>query len=865
MGSLACSYDAAARTLRINADGGTGSPERTNVISRQADGVILWASTASVGSRAAAACGTAETGIATVANTDIVELTGTTIGVKDNVHVVNVGTDPRGAAETFVGSGIEFRLTYDANAFPNGDSLKIVGSGGVDVITVGTTAITLDSAGTKIVPLGAPYAGLRIEGGYGNDTISGAGSAATGGRATRALDVNAGVGRDIIVGGDGADVLRGDVGNDDLTGGLGRDFVYGDNNDDVLRTADGLNDPGIDGGIGADTAYFDDPLDSPVGVETLHPSGPPEPPPATGECTYSSSTRTLTVVVPAGGEATLARRSSGEFAFGVGAAAPANCPGTAATTDAIRVHGAAGSAEKLIVDITGGLFWGGSDGPGTDYSEIAVDLGDAATDTVVMRTITYGMVLGQNGLAFDDDGDVEMSFAHRYAIEMQGGTFGSISDPMDLSAAGSVASGTGGPWPAPVLIVAAENGSVIHGGSAGDTLVGSRVRDEIHGGLGNDTINGDGNDDQLRGDGGDDTVRGELGDDALYGGAGADSLYGGEENDSLDARDADGAADAVIDGGNGNDTGFADPADPAALSVESLTIETPPPPGPCTFDNVAAHLNVTIAAGGTATLDVAGDRIRVDGAPCPGTTTTIDRIYVNGALGSAETLVVDLRGGAFAPGKTDESVVIEEGEFYTTPTSEIETFLVLGRDAGDTVRIIGTDGDDSIHAGLNGIAFSATQELNVKGQGHVTGAALLTVEMHGLGGRNLLSVGTAGATGGGGVIGRLFAGDLGDTLRGASAPDELFGGAGNDILEGNLGNDTILGGAGVDRLTGGGGNDTLTGGSGADTLIGSDGDDTLRADDDENDPQISGGTGVDTAYYDAGIDPLPIAETRIQA
>ena len=38
------------------------APERTNVISRQTDGVILWASTATVGSRAAAPCGTAETG-----------------------------------------------------------------------------------------------------------------------------------------------------------------------------------------------------------------------------------------------------------------------------------------------------------------------------------------------------------------------------------------------------------------------------------------------------------------------------------------------------------------------------------------------------------------------------------------------------------------------------------------------------------------------------------------------------------------------------------------------------------------------------------------------------------------------------------
>ncbi len=394
---------------------------------------------------------------------------------------------------------------------------------------------------------------------------------------------------------------------------------------------------------------------------------------------------------------------------------------------------------------------------------------------------------------------------------------------------------------------------------------GAPDRDEIHGGAGNDTIRGGRNVDELRGDAGNDTISGEIGEDALYGGPGVDSLFGGDEDDSLDARDADGAADAVIDGGNGTDTGFADPADPAAVSVETLTVETPPPPGLCTFDIIASQLNVAIPAGGSATLDVAGDRVRVDGVPCPGTTTTIDRIYVNGAAGSLETLVIDLAGGAFAPGKNDESVVVEEGELYTSPTSEIEIFPVLGRDAGDTVRILGTAGDDSIHAGYNGVSFDASLELDLKMPCCSAGVTPLTYELYGLGGRNLLSTATAGVTGGGVVYQRLFAGDLGDTLR-AGGPGELHGGAGADILEGGIGNDVLLGGGGADQLTGGQGNDTLTGGAGADTMIGSAGDDLFRADDDEKDVIISGGSGLDTAYYDAGIDPLPVAvETKIAA
>jgi Ca2+-binding RTX toxin-like protein len=208
--------------------------------------------------------------------------------------------------------------------------------------------------------------------------------------------------------------------------------------------------------------------------------------------------------------------------------------------------------------------------------------------------------------------------------------------------------------------------------------------------------------------------------------------------------------------------------------------------------------------------------------------------------------------------------VIEEGEFSTSPTSEIEILPVLGRDAGDTIRILGTVGDDSIHAGHDGASFDATQELDLKAQPWFGGAPL-TFELYGLGGRNLLSVGTAGPTGGGNVLGRLFAGDLGDTLRGGGLADELHGGAGADDLEGLGGDDVLLGGAGADRLVGGLANDLLDGGSGIDTLTGSGGDDVMHADDDEADAAISGGSGIDTAHYDAGVDPNPIAEVRIPA
>ena len=733
---------------------------------------------------------------------------------------------------------------------------------------MGTTGIILDRIGvTKVHTFGGPYRALRIEGGLGNDTISGAGSESTGAPATRELDIDAGGGRDIVVGGQGDDVIRGGVGNDDLTGGGGRDFVYGDNNDDILRTADLLNDSRVDGGPGADTAYFDESLDTPIAVETLYPQStpPPPPPPPAGPCTYDAATKTLTAVIPPGFEGILARLSNGAFAFALSPSAPEPCPGTAATTEKIIVRGSPGSHERLALDTTGGAFWGGSDEPGTDYTLVAVDLGDEGVDNVVFTNLSRPFNLGENGLALDDDGDLEFTFAHRYAIEIDGGNATSIVTPPTFSAAGSATAGTGAPWQAPVLISAADNGSVIYGGAGADTLVGSELRDEIHGGAGNDTIRGGGNVDEIRGGDGDDTIRGERGDDALYGDAGVDSLFGGEEDDSLDAREPTGGADAVIDGGTGTDTAYVDPADPGAIAVETVVVETPPPPGPCLLDPIAGRLTVSLPAGGSAVLDVVGNQIRVDGAPCQGTTTTVDTIRVEGVSGSAETLTVDLRGGRFVPGRTDESVVKEEGEISTSPESEIEIVVDLGDDAGDTVRIYGTDGDDTITAGSRGASFDATLELDLKSE-WAFGAPALTYEMHGLGGRNVLSVTGGGPLAAGGIVGRLFAGDLGDTLRGGPLADELRGGNGADTIDGVDGNDVLFGGAGADRLTAGSGNDSLTGGAGADILIGNDGDDMFRADDDENDPTISGGSGVDTAYYDEGIDPKPAAvEVRIPA
>jgi Ca2+-binding RTX toxin-like protein len=405
----------------------------------------------------------------------------------------------------------------------------------------------------------------------------------------------------------------------------------------------------------------------------------------------------------------------------------------------------------------------------------------------------------------------------------------------------------------------------------------------VHGGGGDDHVfggagallDGGGGDDELRGGDGNDTLEGGPGNDTISGGNGLDRLLGGDDDDVLDARDPDAPPvgtvipDAEIDGGPGADTAYVDRGERArAVAVETI-VGDDAPASPCDWSD--GQLNVVVPAGGEATLSVVGSEILLDGSPCPGATTANTAgILVFGPAGSTETLVVDQRTGAFAPGHVDERVVAEPGQYDPTGLSELEIMVALGNDAGDTLRVYGTDGDDLMYVGRYGVSLNGDNDVDVYG-GHdmlhpVTPLGLVT-EVHALGGRNTIDGRGSAFTGWESAAPkRFYGGDGDDTLIGGLGLDQLFGGGGNDVLEGRDGNDELDGGAGADILRGAAGNDTLTGGAGADTLSGADGDDVLRADDDEADTTISGAAGVDTAYYDHGLDPNPGAvEVKIRA
>jgi Ca2+-binding RTX toxin-like protein len=121
--------------------------------------------------------------------------------------------------------------------------------------------------------------------------------------------------------------------------------------------------------------------------------------------------------------------------------------------------------------------------------------------------------------------------------------------------------------------------------------------------------------------------------------------------------------------------------------------------------------------------------------------------------------------------------------------------------------VLGTPGDDAIFVGQNGVA------LNADGDVDVTFAPLPSgLEIRGGGGGGRNSINGQGSQG----AGARFQGEL-----------VLYGG--------------------------------LTGDEGADSFAGSAGNDTLVAVDGAADVQLSGASGTDTAHFDAGLDPTPVA------
>ena len=109
-------------------------------------------------------------------------------------------------------------------------TIRIFGGAGNDTITVSIPG------NTRIKTI--------LNGGTGNDTITGGNGSDT---------IRGGQGNDTLCGGRGKDTLRGGAGNDSLAGGQGNDTLSGGRGKDTLRGGAGQN--ALDGGAGIDAFY----------------------------------------------------------------------------------------------------------------------------------------------------------------------------------------------------------------------------------------------------------------------------------------------------------------------------------------------------------------------------------------------------------------------------------------------------------------------------------------------------------------------------------------------------------------------------------------------------------------------------------
>ena len=558
-------------------------------------------------------------------------------------------------------------------------------------------------------------------------------------------------------------------------------------------------------------------------------------------CEYDGVSHTLALTMTPTSTATLVIHGD-EIWWGE---VPKQCgSATTTNTDSISIVGAVGTSETLILDQRGGFF-----GPGatpesnTPEIEISTALGDTND-----RVIVYGtegrdyMAGGQSGMATSTDGDTDITFSpstFQLDLHLLGG-----DDHFDARGTGGAGLKFLGP-------------TTIFGGEGDDDLLrGSAVADVIDGGPGEDVLDAQDGDDILRGGPGNDTLGAGGGADSIEGGAGIDTMNGSEGDDTFYAQDDE--ADASISGGQGFDVAYIDTGvDPTPVTVEHVIGDDTPPPPPvtgCTYDAVTKAAKATLAPGATATLDVDGAQIRFGTTPVAcgaATTTNTDSILVTGAAGSVESITIDLAGGHFAPGATVES-----------GTSEIEISLLLG-DETDLVKV-----QRHVRSRHDRGRYQRRRPHDGHRRRRDAGRRdPPSSRSSALRAPNTLS-GRGGSGAGDDFPSKLIlrAGDSGDTLEGGASHDQLYGGAGNDVLSGRDGNDTVSGGAGNDSVTGNEGDDELVGGAGVDALIAGGGDDTIWGDDDEADTNLNGGPGIDTAYYDLGVDPTPVAvETKIPA
>jgi Ca2+-binding RTX toxin-like protein len=454
--------------------------------------------------------------------------------------------------------------TFDASAFPGPVDLE--GGTGNDTLTGGGSGDTLGAPSPNPIPGGAEETGgdLLIGGG-GNDTLRGGPDedfvqelGVPGPVTVGASSMNA-RGNDTLNGVETV-LLTGDSGNNTITASAfgGTVILDGGAGDDTLTgTAQGDS---IRGGPGSDT------MNGGGGNNDLLSE-------ATGSAT--SAALTDTTLTGFGGAPS---ESIASFESAVLNGSPGN--------DTFDASGYAGFAQlrgndgddTLMGGPGDGLFNGGA-GTDTvrDTNVAGATVGATSMDAHGTDTLGAIEVVSLTGTSGNNTIDAS-AFGGRAELDGAGGDdtlTGTAHDDTITGAAGNDALTAGDGTDRLIETAADPTAATLtntalsgFGGAPNETISGFEAA-TLNGSAGSDTFD-------ATGFGGPVTLNGSDGNDTLTGGPAADAFSGGAGSDSLNAKDN--AADTAIDCGADADSAEADAIDPAVVDCETLNGQPNPPP-----------------------------------------------------------------------------------------------------------------------------------------------------------------------------------------------------------------------------------------------------------------------------------------------
>lgn len=225
-----------------------------------------------------------------------------------NDLVVTVYNKDKNAEDTLVMGKLKI-MNYGVEA--PAATIRIYGTGD----NIAGSGVVLSPSATEAVDIdGGSYTGTRL-----NDTIDASNaSQVMGARSVKVkkkwktywdvptgegVDIDGGAGDDTITGSNYNDILKGGEGRDTIVGGLGDDTIYGGASDDVITG--GLGDDKIYGGAGSNTIYFNkgdghDIVYSDGGTDYLHFNGV-----SRDELTFASNGKDLIIRYSDNGTVTL--------------------------------------------------------------------------------------------------------------------------------------------------------------------------------------------------------------------------------------------------------------------------------------------------------------------------------------------------------------------------------------------------------------------------------------------------------------------------------------------------------------------------------------------------------------------------------